>query len=255
MSLRIVPFVYSKRAAAARSLVFGLSTIDRFVAVSSEPLVELPGPEAPLPRSQMLPRSGGRCCWRAHSAQRRHGSWADGGAAWTRPRRWPRWPRCNCVPRRAAARCRLETAGVAALAALRSVPAARSWRRLARRRRLALIHVGEALARAWGSLRARMRPPARAVLYQWGTGAPRRAHVWSRARPAPTPLLRKLSTVKFKAVPSILLYITVHRTAHLHAMLHASRSRTQSSESDLTVTARGTGTRNSQRSRISALYF
>jgi len=196
MSLRIVPFVYSKRAAAARSLVFGLSTIDRFVAVSSEPLVELPGPEAPLPRSQMLPRSGGRCCWRAHSAQRRHGSWADGGAAWTRPRRWPRWPRCNCVPRRAAARCRLETAGVAALAALRSVPAARSWRRLARRRRLALIHVGEALARAWGSLRARMRPPARAVLYQWGTGAPRRAHVWSRARPAPTPLLRKLSTVK-----------------------------------------------------------
>ena len=41
VSPSIVPFLYSKRTAAARSLV-SLSKSERFVAVSSEPLVELP---------------------------------------------------------------------------------------------------------------------------------------------------------------------------------------------------------------------
>ena len=41
VSPSIVPFLYSKRTAAARSLV-SLSKSERFVAVTSEPLVELP---------------------------------------------------------------------------------------------------------------------------------------------------------------------------------------------------------------------
>jgi hypothetical protein len=44
MFLSTVPFLYSKRTAAARSPGSRLSTIDRFVAVSSTLAVELPTP-------------------------------------------------------------------------------------------------------------------------------------------------------------------------------------------------------------------
>ena len=47
--LSTVPFVYSKRAAAARSPEVALSTIERFVAVTSLLAVELPTPPSPLP--------------------------------------------------------------------------------------------------------------------------------------------------------------------------------------------------------------